>query len=91
MEVGRDPSMQAKQPKWSIPTAPSPENGTAFDLVGPFCVLGVSSALYVVERPTMKVVSIDIPLQAEASNLTMAVRVAKAIIPNIAAESSLWV
>ena len=57
MEVGRDPSMQAKQPKWSIPTAPSPENGTAFDLVGPFCVLGVSSALYVVERPTMKVVS----------------------------------
>ena len=32
-------------------------NASAFDCFGPFCVLGVGSSIYVVEQPSMRVVS----------------------------------
>ena len=42
---------------WSVPTAPFAENVGAFSCFGPFCILGVSSSICVVEHSSMRVVS----------------------------------
>lgn len=49
--------MQSNETVWTIPATPLPGNASAFDCFGPFCVLGVGSSIYVVEQPSMRVVS----------------------------------